>query len=95
MIEDRLHRLDGAQRLPHLLEQRFLQHRGVRSRFVAVSLKISQPPKTRSSEPASGTKSLIFGLRPSVRFPKPDGAQLRERSDGLRRGRVSPLPPLP
>src|SRR4051794_20329900 len=30
---------------------------------------MSQPPTTRSSSAASGTKSLISGLRPSVRFP--------------------------
>ena len=30
---------------------------------------MSQPPNTRSSSPASGTKSLIGGERPSVRFP--------------------------
>src|SRR6202158_3930416 len=31
---------------------------------------MSQPPKTRSSRLASGTKSLILGERPSVRFPR-------------------------
>src|SRR6516165_896228 len=31
---------------------------------------MSQPPKTRSSNRASFTKSLIFGERPSVRFPR-------------------------
>src|ERR1035437_6432959 len=31
---------------------------------------MSQPPKTKSSRPASGTKSLILGERPSVRFPR-------------------------
>src|ERR1039458_4049829 len=31
---------------------------------------MSQPPTTRSSVFASGTKSLIAGVRPSVRFPK-------------------------
>src|SRR5262245_27359274 len=31
---------------------------------------MSQAPKTRSSSPASGTKSLINGDRPSVRFPR-------------------------
>src|SRR6185436_11219030 len=30
---------------------------------------MSQPPNTRSSRPASGTTSLIFGERPSVRLP--------------------------
>src|SRR5215467_1657152 len=31
---------------------------------------MSQPPKTRSSSPDSGTTSLIFGERPSVRLPR-------------------------
>src|SRR5215472_15971673 len=31
---------------------------------------MSQPPKTRSSSPTSGTTSLIFGERPSVRLPR-------------------------
>src|SRR6516165_868488 len=31
---------------------------------------MSQPPKTRSSSRASFTKSLIFGERASVRFPR-------------------------
>src|SRR5665213_693923 len=31
---------------------------------------MSQPPKTKSSRPASGTKSLILGERPSVRLPR-------------------------
>src|SRR5213083_1497138 len=30
---------------------------------------MSQPPNTRSSSEASGTKSWIFGTRRSVRFP--------------------------
>ena len=30
---------------------------------------MSQPVNTRSFSPASGTKSLIFGERPSVRLP--------------------------
>ena len=30
---------------------------------------MSQPPKTRSLRPASGTKSLIIGVRLSVRLP--------------------------
>src|SRR5499427_138643 len=30
---------------------------------------MSQPPNTRSSSPTSGTTSLIFGERPSVRLP--------------------------
>ena len=34
------------------------------------------------SSSASGTISLIFGERPSVRFPKPDVPHLRQRSDG-------------
>ena len=35
-----------------------------------LSSKMSQPVKTRSSSPASGTNSLIFGERPSVRLPR-------------------------
>src|SRR5262245_55299675 len=31
---------------------------------------MSQPPNTRSSSDESGTTSLIFGERPSVRFPR-------------------------
>src|SRR5579863_424242 len=31
---------------------------------------MSHPPKTRSFSPASGTKSLIMGVRASVRLPK-------------------------
>ena len=31
---------------------------------------MSQPPNTMSSRPASGTNSLIFGERPSVRLPR-------------------------
>src|SRR5665213_2291585 len=31
---------------------------------------MSQPPKTRSSRPARGTKSLIFGVLLSVRLPR-------------------------
>src|SRR5436853_469740 len=31
---------------------------------------MSQPPNTRSPRSASGTTSLIFGDRPSVRFPR-------------------------
>src|SRR6266480_7131056 len=31
---------------------------------------MSQPPNTRSSSVASGTTSLIFGERPSVRLPR-------------------------
>src|SRR5262245_15617626 len=31
---------------------------------------MSQPPKTMSSSPASGTKSLMSGERPSVRLPR-------------------------
>src|SRR5947199_9543854 len=31
---------------------------------------MSQPPKTRSSRLARGTTSVIFGERPSVRFPR-------------------------
>src|SRR5436189_349624 len=31
---------------------------------------MSQPPNTRSSRPTSGTTSLIFGERPSVRLPR-------------------------
>src|SRR5215470_5766346 len=31
---------------------------------------MSHPPKTRSSSPDSGTTSLIFGERPSVRLPR-------------------------
>src|SRR5690348_10245420 len=34
------------------------------------SSKMSQPVKTRSLRPASGTNSFTFGVRPSVRFPK-------------------------
>ncbi len=34
------------------------------------SLYGSHPPKTRSSMEASGTKSLMSGLRSSVRFPR-------------------------
>jgi hypothetical protein len=34
-----------------------------------LSSKISQPVKTRSFNCAKGTKSLIFGERPSVRLP--------------------------
>ena len=34
------------------------------------SSKMSQPVKTRSFNPASGTNSLILGERPSVRFPR-------------------------
>ena len=30
---------------------------------------MSHPPKTKSLRPASGTNSLIGGVRPSVRFP--------------------------
>ena len=36
----------------------------------ALSSKMSQPPKTRFSSVASGTKSFIFGVRLSVRFPR-------------------------
>src|SRR5579862_888896 len=35
-----------------------------------LSSKMSQPVKTRSSRPASGTNSLILGERPSVRLPR-------------------------
>src|SRR5579864_5080241 len=35
-----------------------------------LSSKMSQPVKTRSLSCASGTKSLIFGERPSVRLPR-------------------------
>src|SRR5205814_8978949 len=38
--------------------------------FRSSSSKMSQPPNTRSSRPASGTTSLIFGERPSVRLPR-------------------------
>ncbi len=31
---------------------------------------MSQPPNTMSSRPASGTNSLIFGARASVRLPR-------------------------
>src|SRR5215203_1912229 len=31
---------------------------------------MSQPPNTRSSRPASGTKSFTIGVRLSVRFPR-------------------------
>ena len=31
---------------------------------------MSQPPNTRSFRLARGTKSLIYGLRPSVRLPR-------------------------
>jgi hypothetical protein len=42
----------------------------VRGRGVRVVLKMSQAPNTRSSSVASGTISLIFGERPSVRLPR-------------------------
>ena len=35
-----------------------------------LSSKMSQPVKTRSSSPASGTNSLTLGDRPSVRLPR-------------------------
>src|SRR5271155_3991385 len=35
-----------------------------------LSSKMSQPVKTRSSRPASGTNSFTFGERPSVRLPR-------------------------
>ena len=48
-----------------------------------LSSKMSQPVKTRSSSPASGTNSLILGERPSVRLPETDRAHLGERADRL------------
>ena len=36
----------------------------------ALSLKMSQPPNTKSFSSPSGTNFLICGERPSVRFPK-------------------------
>jgi hypothetical protein len=45
---------------------------------------MSQPPKTTSSSCASGTNSLIFGERFSVRLPRRIVAHLRERSNRLR-----------
>ena len=44
---------------------------------------MSQPPNTTLSRSTSGTVSLIFGERPSVRLPKADRAHLRERSNGV------------
>ena len=44
---------------------------------------MSQPPKTRSFKPASGTKSLISGRAAVGAFAEPDGRQLGERADGL------------
>ena len=41
----------------------------------------SQPPNTRSSSEASGTKSLISGLRPSARLAEADVGHLGERAD--------------
>ena len=41
----------------------------LRAAAYMLSSKMSQPVKTRSLSSASGTNSLIFGDRPSVRFP--------------------------
>ena len=56
----------------------------LRAAAYMLSSKMSQPVKTRSLSPASGTNSLIFGERPSVRFPRRIGSHLRERADGMR-----------
>ena len=35
----------------------------------------------------------MLGVRPSVRLPKPDGAQLRQRADGLAKSALDRLHP--
>ena len=44
---------------------------------------MSQPPNTRSSRAASGTKSLDFRRAPFRALAEPDGAHLRQRADRL------------
>ena len=78
-----------------LFEQILLEHtRSVRG-FVQFSSKMSHPPNTTSSSEASGTKSLMSGERPSVRFPRrtcpsASASQWAPRAHGGRRGRQRP-----
>ena len=58
-------------------------HAGGPRRGVAVVLEDVPAAEHESSRPASGTTSLIFGERPSVRLPRRIGAHLRQRADRL------------
>ena len=70
LVEHRRHRVDALelarQRVPGRARRARPQVRAASSALGEIG---SQPPKTTSSRPASGTKSLIIGLRPSSRSP--------------------------
>src|SRR5580704_14675236 len=69
VIEHGRARRDRRKKRLQLVEQCWSSTPAFEAASYMLSSKMSQPVKTRSSSPASGTNSLIFGERPSVRLP--------------------------
>ena len=71
IVEHRRHRLDGREEIRDAARDAASSSTPAFFAAVYASSGIgSQAPKTRSSSPASGTKSLISGDRLSVRLPR-------------------------
>jgi hypothetical protein len=70
VIEDGFHGLDGRQIVFQFVEQRLVENTGMGGGFVSVVFIDVPAAEDEVAKVARGTKSLIFGVRFSVRLPR-------------------------